>query len=119
MRFSDAIMSKDERLYPKEIYELAEKSHTANLGEDATGLGWLVVDERYKQTGKLFPYGSFGHCGHTGTSFFFSRKEDIYVVILTNATRWSWINHNFETEDYSAVCKMRENIHNMIAEDLK
>lgn len=119
VRFCDAIMAKDERLYPKEIYDLAEKSHTGNLGEDANGWGWLVTDERYKQTGKLFPYGSFGHCGHTGTSFFFNRKEDMYVVILTNATRWSWIKHNFETEDYSVVCKMRENIHNMIAEDFK
>lgn len=116
--FSDAIMAKDERLYPKEIYDLAEKSHTADLGEDANGLGWLVVDERYKQTGKLFTNGSFGHCGHTGTSFFFDRKQEMYVVILTNATRCSWVNHNFETEDYFTICKMRENIHNMIAIDL-
>lgn len=119
VRFCDAIMAKDERLYPKEIYDLAEKSHTAELGEDANGLGWLVVDERYKQTGKLFPSGSFGHCGHTGTSFFFDRKQDMYVVILTNATRCSWVNHNFETEDYSVICKMREQIHNKIREDLK
>lgn len=118
IRFSDAIMAKDERLYPKEIYDLAEKSHTADLGEDAHGLGWLVVDDRYKETGKLFTNGSFGHCGYTGTSFFFDRKQEMYVVILTNVTRCSWVKHNFETEDYPTTCKMRENIHNMISKDL-
>lgn len=119
VRFSDAIMAKDECLYPKEIYDLAEKSHTGALGEEATGLGWLVVDERYKQTGRLFQSGSFGHCGHTGTSFFFDREQDMYVIILTNATRCSWVNHNFEAYDYSSVCKMREDIHNTVAEDLR
>lgn len=118
-KFCDAIMEKSEKLYPKEIYDLAEQSYTGKLGDDANGLGWLMVDERYKQTGNLFPDGSFGHCGHTGCSFFFNRKENMYVAILTNATRNLWLKNNCTGYDYGIICKMRENIHNAIAEDLK
>lgn len=116
-KFCDAIMEKSEKLYPKEIYDLAEQSYTGNLGENATGLGWLIVDERYKQTGKLFPVGSFGHCGHTGCSFFFNREENMYVVILTNATRGLWLKNNCTGYDYGVICKMREDLHNAIKTD--
>lgn len=116
-KYCDAIMQKNSKLYSSEIYDLAEKSYTGSLGEDANGLGWLIVDKRYRQTGKLFPNGSFGHCGHTGTSFFFNRGENMYAVILTNATRCIWLKNNYK-EDYDAVCKMRENIHNKILSDI-
>ena len=71
-----AVMRKDSALYPKEIYDLAEKNYVGDLGE-GWGLGWLIVDEKYNQTGKLFRIGSCGHCGHTGTSLFFNRKENL------------------------------------------
>ena len=114
-KYCDAVMEKSKKLYPVKMYDLAEQSHTGNLGEDANGLGWLIVDERYKQTGNLFPNGSFGHCGHTGTSFFFNREKDMYAVILTNATRCLWLKNR--KYDYKVICKMREEIHNKILED--
>lgn len=117
-KFCDAVMEKSKKLYSKEIYDLAEQNYTDNLGEDANGLGWLIVDERYKQTGKLFPEGSFGHCGHTGCSFFFNRKENIYVIMLTNATRGLWLKNKCMGDRYGVVCKMREELHNAIAVDL-
>lgn len=117
-KYCDAIMEKSEKLYAPNIYALAEQNYTGNLGENANGLGWLIVDKRYRQTGNLFPKGSFGHCGHTGTSFFFNRKKDIYAIILTNATRCLWLKNNC-TEDYSLVCRMREDIHNKIAEEIE
>lgn len=94
-KFCDAVMAKSEKLYPAQIYDLAEKSRTGALGEDASGPGRLIVDERYRQTGRLFPLGSFGHCGHTGTSFFFSREKYMYAVLLTNATRCLWLKGNY------------------------
>lgn len=118
-KFCDAVMEKSDKLYRREIYDLAEKNHTGNLGTDANGLGWLIVDERYKQTGNLFPAGSFGHCGHTGTSFFFNRDEDMYVCILTNATRCLWLKNGCTGYDYGVICKMRENIHNNILRDIQ
>ena len=77
-----------------------------------------MVDARYSQTGKLFPDGSFGHCGHTGTSFFINREKRMYAVILTNATRCLNRKGGFHGYDYGIVMKMREDIHNAIAGDL-
>lgn len=117
-KYCDAVMEKNPELYSVKMYDLAEQSYTGTLGEEANGLGWLIVDERYRQTGNLFPCGSFGHCGHTGTSFFFNREEDMYVIILTNATRCLWVKNDF-VEDYDMVCEMRKNIHNKILEDIE
>lgn len=96
----------ENKLYEKEMQEYY-KEH----GES------MIVT--YNDSKKADKYGSFGHCGHMGTSFFFNREKEMYVVILTNATRCSWTNHNFETENYPAICKMREDIHNTIVEDLE
>ena len=70
------------------------------------------------QTGKLFPIGSCGHCGHTGTSLFFNRKENLYVIILTNATRFANMKNDFKGYDYKKKKKMRENLHNAVYSDL-
>lgn len=78
----------------------------------------MVVDEKYSQTGKLFPVGSFGHCGHTGQSFFVNRKENLFVIVLTNATRFLNSKSNFTGYDYNEICRMREEIHNEILTDL-
>lgn len=116
-KFIFAVLDRDERLYPKEMYNLAEKNYTPDFS-DGRGLGWLIVNERYPQTGKLFPVGSFGHCGHCGHSFFISREENMFVVILTNATRFANLKNDFKGYDYGVVCRIREEIHNAIAEDL-
>lgn len=43
----------------------------------------------------------------------------MYAVILTNATRHLWIKNNCQYGyDYKVICKMRENIHNKILEDI-
>ena len=116
-KFADAVMNKSNILYSEKMFDLAEKNHTEGLNE-GWGLGWLFVDEKYMQTGKLFPVGSFGHCGHTGASLFFSREKDLYVIILTNATRFLNMKNDFKGYDYGVIKKMREEIHNEIYKDL-
>lgn len=116
-KFAKAVMTKSEKLYSKDIFDLAEKNYVCGIGE-GRGLGWLVVDEKYKQTGRLFPVGSFGHCGHTGTSMFFNRRENMYVIILTNATRFLNMKNDFKGYDYRLIEKMREEIHNEVYKDL-
>lgn len=118
-KFCDAIMRKEPKLYPEYLYDMAEQNYTKLLGDEANGLGWLFVDERYPQTGTLFPTGSFGHCGHTGTSMFFNRKENLYAVILTNATRCLWVKNRGTGYDYNTTCGMREEIHNALQKDLE
>lgn len=117
-KFADAVIHKSKKLYSENIFDAAEKNYSKGNSE-AWGLGWLYVDEKYHQTGKLFPVGSFGHCGHTGTSIFFSRKNSMYVIILTNATRFQNMKNDFKGYDYGLVEKMREEIHNKIYKDLK
>ena len=116
-KFADAVMSKSNILYSEKMFDLAEKNYTEGL-EEGWGLGWLFVDEKYTQTGRLFPIGSFGHCGHTGTSLFFTREKDLYVIILTNATRFLNMKNNFRGYDYGIIEKMREEVHNEIYKDL-
>ncbi len=116
-KFVRAVMRKDETLYPERFFALAETDCTPRFKE-GRGLGWLIVDERYPQTGRLFPAGSFGHCGHTGQSIYISRALDLSVVILTNATRFSAMKHDFITDDYGTVEALRAEIHNALADDL-
>ena len=117
-KFIEAVISKNERIYSEEWFELAEKNYTPDYSE-GRGLGYLVVDEKYRQTGKLFPIGSFGHCGHTGQSFFINREKNLYVILLTNATRFASKKNDFKEYHYSDIMKLREEIHNAIDFDLK
>ncbi len=116
-KFIDAVLQKSELLYFGEYFEMAEKNYTSDFA-DGRGLGYTITNEQYRQTGKLFPLGSFGHTGHTGQSFFINREKDLYVILLTNATRFSFMKRNFEGYDYQETMTMREEIHNAIYEDL-
>lgn len=116
-RFVDAVINKNENLYSEKIFDVAEKNYTPNYSQ-GRGLGYLIVDEKYPQTGDLFPIGSFGHCGHAGQSFFINRKKNMYVIILTNATRHANMKNDFRGYKYGDIMKMREEIHNAIFSDL-
>lgn len=115
-RFLDAVIAKSEALYPKEMYTLAEQCYTGGAGEQDFGLGWFFTDERYSQTGKLFPAGSIGHTGWTGTSFFFDRRQNLYTIILTNVARCSFLKNG--AADCNSVHTMRRTVHDSIYEDL-
>lgn len=59
-------------------------------GQPATGvalrgLGWDIDSPYSSNRGELFPVGSFGHTGFTGTSLWIDPSSDTYVIILTNA----------------------------------
>ncbi len=49
------------------------------------GLGWDIQSPYSGVRGKLFPVGSFGHTGFTGTSFWLDPSSRTYVVLLTNS----------------------------------
>ncbi|HTW46405.1 MAG TPA: serine hydrolase domain-containing protein [Acidobacteriaceae bacterium] len=54
-------------------------------GKALRGFGWDIDSPYSSNRGKIFPIGSFGHTGFTGTSLWIDPKSDTYVVILTNA----------------------------------
>ena len=48
------------------------------------GLGWDIDSPFSSNRGELFPIGSFGHTGFTGTSIWIDPLTRSYVILLTN-----------------------------------
>ena len=122
-KFVEAIMRRDERLYGRRIYDLAEQNYTEGLpvldlqrGYENHGLGYTYVNENCPQAYPLFPDGSIGHDGYTGQSFYLNRDEDLYVILLTNTTRCS--AKKYGNGDYTPTRQMRQDMHRAIQNDL-
>jgi uncharacterized protein YbbC (DUF1343 family)/CubicO group peptidase (beta-lactamase class C family) len=49
------------------------------------GLGWDIDSPFSTTRGDLFPVGSFGHTGFTGTSMWMDPATDSYVILLSNS----------------------------------
>ena len=49
------------------------------------GFGWDIDSPFSSNRGDLFPVGSFGHTGFTGTSIWIDPTTETYVILLTNA----------------------------------
>ncbi|HKX00037.1 MAG TPA: exo-beta-N-acetylmuramidase NamZ domain-containing protein [Bryobacteraceae bacterium] len=49
------------------------------------GLGWDIDSPYSGERGELFPIGSYGHTGFTGTSLWLDPVSDTYVILMTNA----------------------------------
>ncbi len=53
--------------------------------QDLRGFGWDIDTAFSKPRGVVFPIGSFGHTGFTGTSLWMDPGSDTYVVLLANS----------------------------------
>src|SRR5579863_2570346 len=49
------------------------------------GLGWDIDSPYSSNRGELFPIGSYGHTGFTGTSIWIDPYSRSYVILLTNS----------------------------------
>src|SRR6185369_13272619 len=49
------------------------------------GLGWDIDSSFSGNRGELFPIGSFGHTGFTGTSIWIDPHSKSYVILLANS----------------------------------
>ncbi|MDQ6679028.1 MAG: DUF1343 domain-containing protein [Acidobacteriota bacterium] len=49
------------------------------------GLGWDIDSPLSGNRGELFPIGSFGHTGFTGTSLWIDPASQTYVILLANS----------------------------------
>ncbi len=54
-------------------------------GTALRGLGWDIESPYSSNRGELFPVGSFGHTGFTGTSIWMDPTSDTYVVFMSNS----------------------------------
>jgi SSS family transporter len=64
---------------------LLASSYPAIKGKDLRGFGWDIDTAFSKPRGRIFPIGSFGHTGFTGTTLWMDPSSDTYVVLLANA----------------------------------
>lgn len=61
-------------------------SESPPAGERLRGLGWDIGAPFASNHDELFPAGSFGHTGFTGTMIWIDPVTKVYVIVLTNRT---------------------------------
>ena len=70
---------------PNTSNPLLAPHYPAIKGQNLRGFGWDIDTGQSKPRGMIFPIGSFGHTGFTGTSLWMDPGSDTYVILLTNA----------------------------------
>ncbi|MBR2370497.1 MAG: beta-lactamase family protein [Clostridia bacterium] len=113
--YAHMLLNYGAPLFSRDIFDMAARNYTGNMKE-SRALGFVYVDDRYVQTGGLFRDGSIGHCGHTGQSVFVDPRNQLYVIVLSDATV-STIRR-YGQKRYSDVIQMRHDIHAAIKKDL-
>src|SRR5688572_24620149 len=70
-------------LAPLTIAEMTRPRIVTSTG-GTRGLGWDINSSFSSNRGELFPLGSFGHTGFTGTSIWIDPASEMFVVFLSN-----------------------------------
>ncbi len=73
------------------------------------GLGWDIQSPYSRVRGDLFPVGSFGHTGFTGTSIWLDPASRTYVVLLTNSVH---------PHQRKAITPLQEQVATIVAESV-
>ncbi len=73
-------------LSPMGVERMTEARASGGNATDGNmrGLGWDIVTSYSGNRGDLFPLGSFGHTGFTGTSIWIDPASETFVVFLSN-----------------------------------
>ena len=114
-RYVEWLQGRGEPLLSRDTFDAAVQNGTARLSA-SRALGFLYVDDRYRQTGGQFAEGSIGHCGHTGQSVFVDLRDGFYVIILSDAT--AAVTEKYGKGHYDKVMDMRHDLHAAIKADL-
>jgi CubicO group peptidase (beta-lactamase class C family) len=69
---------------PNTTDPLLAPRYPAIKGQNLFGFGW-DIDTVYSVRGMIFPIGSFGATGFTGTSLWMDPGSDTYVILLANS----------------------------------
>ena len=70
-------------LSPLTVVKMTSPATPAGMA-NVRGLGWDLDSSYASNRGELFPVGSFGHTGWTGTSIWMDPLTRTYVILLTN-----------------------------------
>ncbi len=80
----DPATGKEVRIFsPLTVRKFTEAGSPADQGV-IRALGWDVDSPYSSNRGELFPIGSYGHTGFTGTSLWMDPSTQTYVIVLTN-----------------------------------
>lgn len=87
------------------LLRLARLDLTAHCDE-GRGLGFVVKRENtLSAMGDLFPGGSYGHNGYTGTSLYIHGNDGLFAVLLTNRVHF--------TRESDRIFRFRRSFHNL------
>lgn len=113
--FAKSLLNRHAPLISEETFAKGTKDYGPHL-TFGRALGYVYVDERYKQGGGLYSNGSVGHTGFSGTECYADFEKDLFVVSLSNIAYYAARNK----KDCSAECAaFREGLHKAMAKDLK
>jgi CubicO group peptidase (beta-lactamase class C family) len=70
---------------PNPTDPLLAPHYPAIEGQRLFGFGWDIDTDYSKPRGLIFPIGSFGATGFTGTSMWMDPSSDTYVILLANS----------------------------------
>nr|WP_235215873.1 serine hydrolase domain-containing protein [Mycobacterium kyorinense] len=65
--------------------QVGAPKYPAITGQNLFGFGWDIDTPFSKPRGTIFPIGSFGNTGFTGTSLWMDPGSDTYVILLANS----------------------------------
>lgn len=86
-RFCQMILNKGElngvRILAPYTIERMISAHSLPTSQ-MRGIGWDVNTNYSSNRGDLFPVGTFGHTGFTGTSLWLDPLSETFVILLTN-----------------------------------
>ncbi len=84
-KFCQMILDGGDGLFSPATIRVFTTSRTPPNQPVLRGLGWDIQSPYSGVRGALFPVGSFGHTGFTGTSIWIDPASQTYVVLLTNS----------------------------------
>lgn len=104
-------LTEDGVFISPSLLELAKTDLTVGIPGEGRGLGFVVKrPNTLSAMGDLYPGGSYGHNGYTGTSIYLHGKNGLFAVLLTNRVhftresdrlfRFRRIFHNLCTAEY-------------------
>ena len=94
----------------RDLFLESIQNHTKALDE-GRGLGFVVKQGLPSSAGNIFPDGSYGHTGFTGTSIWVDIETTQFLVLLTNRVH--------PTRENDAMIQFRRDIHDASAEDYR
>jgi CubicO group peptidase (beta-lactamase class C family) len=82
---ADQLDTANAATKPNKANPLLASNYPAIAGQNLRGFGWDIDTRLSTPRGVVFPVGSFGHTGFTGTTVWIDPGSDTYVVLLSNS----------------------------------